>query len=467
MESRILIVDDSRSIRHQLRKILEQAENAQFQIVDVEDGLQALHYLNSVGASELPDLILLDRNMPQMTGDEVLQIIKADEVLKHIPVLILTAQIAVQELVKGLADLGAEDYLRKPCDPQELLVRIKVLIRVKRAEERTRQLNHDLIAALAEQVQAFEELKLTKVRLAETEAMAQMSKIFQKFVPLQFLKRIATEGIESIRLGNVGSESLTVLFCDIRSFTQLSEIMTPREVYNFLNSYLSRMLIPIETHGGFVDKFIGDAIMALFEHADKSHQVNNALSAAISMQEEVKIYNQHRDNCGYEAIKIGVGIHVGHVMIGTLGNDNRMDSTVLGDSVNVASRLENLTKFYGCAILVSEEVFQNLDTSTMPYWRELDFVSLKGRKQPLVIYEIFINDETFLRETKLKTQNIFHHALKQFQTCQWDNAMESFQQCLEFCPQDPVPTIFLERCHKFKLNPPASDWDGSITLDFK
>ena len=171
---------------------------------------------------------------------------------------------------------------------------------------------------------------------------------FKKFVPVQFLNRIASQGIENIELGKAQNEIITILFSDIRSFTNLSENITPQELLNFLNAYFRRMNQSIHDNHGFVDKFIGDAIMALFDLPEKSdeEEAMYGVKAAIDMQLTLKEYNRERDRAGYIPVNMGIGVHSGPVVIGTVGSEDRMDSTVLGDSVNMAARLEGLTKYY-------------------------------------------------------------------------------------------------------------------------
>lgn len=452
----ILIIDDSRTIRFQVRQTLE--ENG-FSVIEAENGKEALEWLLGRGEKQLPDLILLDRNMPTMAGDECIRVLKADEPWKHIPVLFLTTQNEIDAVVQGLSELQADDYLVKPFDPREMIARVKVLVRIKQAEDQTRD-------ALFQQKRAYAELKQTKIQLAETEAVAEMTKIFEKFVPKQFLSRIAKGGIENIELGTVESETVTTLFTDIRSFTSLAEAMTPNEVFRFLNSYLSFMTSPIEKYGGFVDKFIGDAIMALFDHGNEDDQVTNAVNAAVEMQHVLVTYNGYRANSGYRPIALGSGIHVGHVMIGTLGNDNRMDSTAIGDAVNIASRLESLTKFYHCSTIISEDVYTFLDQSQF-ICRELDCVYLKGKESAIKVYEILDALPQDVLEKKLELLPLFTEGIAQYYARNWDEAIRHHQACLSLDPHDEPSRILLDRAQQLKKTPPPEDWNGVFRFEHK
>ena len=247
MSARVMFVDDSRTIRSQVRRTLEQTEE-NYSLVEKGDGMEALQWLSGCPTQDLPDVIVLDRNMPNMSGDECIRILKKDTQWQRIPVLFLTAQSDIRQLVLGLAELGADDYLPKPFDPDELAARVKVLVRIKHAEDETQRLNKDLEQALIQQQKAFEELKETKMRLAETEAAAKYTSIFEKFVPKEFISRIAPEGLENLKFGMAESDFISIMFCDIRSFTNMSEKLSPQELVDFLNDYLKRMNTVSYTH---------------------------------------------------------------------------------------------------------------------------------------------------------------------------------------------------------------------------
>ncbi len=303
----------------------------------------------------------------------------------------------------------------------------------------------------------------------DTTKIMNMTTTFEKFVPKQFLERIATEGIETIRLGNTSTEYITILFSDIRSFTTLAEQMSPQEVFKFLNSYLARMNGPIQQNDGYIDKYIGDAIMALFDQRTGTNQqeAKSAVQAAIDMQNELQNYNRHRHNCNYPPISTGIGIHSGQVTIGTLGSENRMDTTAIGDTVNIASRLERLTKYYNVSIIISSATFQLLEDDDSILWRKLDYVGVKGKTELINIFEIFNSDLEFIKEKKQEIVNQFHEGLTMFHTQQWSDAIKLFQECLSIYPRDLVSQMYLKRSLKFKDHPPSSDWNGALMFKHK
>ena len=461
MTSSIVIVDDSRSIRGHVRRVLESAPE-EFQVIEHEDGLHALRWLSTLSPNKLPDLILLDRNMPQISGDECIRILKADSLWKTIPVLFLTAQVSVQNLVQGLVQLAADDYLPKPFAADELIARVQVLLRMKKAEDQSRELNRQLQHALDEQVIAYQELKTTKLKLAETEAANRLTRLFEKFVPKGFLERIAPEGLESLRFGTAESDDATILFSDIRSFTDLSEPMSPQELMDFLNDYLKMMNMSIMVNHGFVDKFIGDAVMAIFDRTEQSSSdARNALNAGMGMLQVLGTMNQKRKRQGQVPISIGIGIHTGPVVFGTLGFEERMDSTVLGDAVNLASRLESLTKYYGASLLFSDQTFEALgDEKENLLIRKIDTVMVKGRKQPVTIYELFNSDSPDVQSAKKMVMQSLEKPLSLYRQKKWMEAEQLFTDLARNQPLDSLPTIYVERCQNLLENSPSDDWAG-------
>ncbi|MDM8565178.1 bacteriohemerythrin [Candidatus Halobeggiatoa sp. HSG11] len=303
-------------------------------------------------------------------------------------------------------------------------------------------------------------------QLAESEKIASMTRTFEKFVPVQFLRRIAASGIENIELGNAQIENITILFSDIRSFTNLSETMPPKDLLQFLNQYLDRMNNIIHLNNGFIDKFIGDAIMALFDRTINSESVaaNDAILAAIAMHQIRIEYNRYREAMNRVPIDIGIGIHTGEVILGTVGSKQRMDSTVLGDNVNLTSRLESLTKIYGVNIIASHNTISLLGNSNPFKFRELDRVKVKGKTEITRIYEIFNCDLPEIQELKAKTAPIITAGLYHRENQQWDDALAAFQKALDIYREDRAIKHHIEYCLLLRENPPSSNWDGAIDL---
>ena len=205
---------------------------------------------------------------------------------------------------------------------------------------------------------------------------------FERFVPRQFLEHLGHRSVEDVVPGDAVREEITVLFNDLRGFTALSESLSVEENFQFINEYVRAMQPAIARHGGFIDKFIGDAIMALFSKPD------DAVAAALAMREALDELNAGRKARGQSPVEMGIGLNTGELMLGTVGTADWMDTTVMGDTVNLASRLEGLTREYRVKVLVSEFTYKTLGDSDRFNFRELDLVRVKGKQRPVRIYEL-------------------------------------------------------------------------------
>jgi class 3 adenylate cyclase len=239
---------------------------------------------------------------------------------------------------------------------------------------------------------------------------------------------------------------MSVLFSDIRDFTSLSETMTPEENFQFINAYLSRMEPAITENFGFIDKYIGDAIMALFNGS-----ADDAVKAGIAMLEQLNDYNSTRTRPDRAPLQIGIGINTGTLMLGTVGGQNRMDSTVISDAVNLASRVENLTKEYGVSMLITHNTFVQLNE--VYDFRLIDRVKVKGKSRMVTVYEIFAADPPQLRQKKLDTKTMFEQALVLYNINKFVEATKLFSACLQINPGDNVAQIYMKRCLKLAIAP--------------
>ncbi|HEY9704770.1 MAG TPA: adenylate/guanylate cyclase domain-containing protein, partial [Allocoleopsis sp.] len=274
------------------------------------------------------------------------------------------------------------------------------------------------------------------------ESESQLTNAAKRFVPNEFLALLGKESIVEIELGDNVELEMSVLFSDIRDFTSLSEKMTPAENFKFINSYLSRMETVITQNNGFIDKYIGDAIMALFNGS-----ADDAVIGGIDMLNQIILYNQHRANFDYPPIGIGIGINTGLLMLGTVGSENRMDTTVISDAVNLASRVESLTKNYGVNLLITHQTFFKLQNPDKYHIREIDTVQVKGKSEWITIYEVFDADLPEIRQAKLLTKRDFEQALLLYKQQKYTEALKGFEHCLSVNKYDKVAQIYLQRCH--------------------
>ena len=285
---------------------------------------------------------------------------------------------------------------------------------------------------------------------------------YNYFVPHAFLKLLGKETIIDVKLGDQVQEEMSILFSDIRSFTTLSESMTPNENFNFINAYLKRVGPLIRDNNGIIDKYIGDAVMALFPN-----QPDDALFAAVQMQRKVREYNQDRAKAGYRPLVIGIGIHTGKLMLGTVGESERMNGTVISDAVNLASRLEGVTKVYAVGVVISEETIQKLKNPSKFYIRRLDKIAVKGKKEPVSIFEVFNGDpdETIL--WKHSTKDKLEEGISLYYARNFEKALEVFNELNALQHNDKVVEIYIQRCSHYLANGVNASWDGTEIMKVK
>ena len=273
-----------------------------------------------------------------------------------------------------------------------------------------------------------------------TEEIYQINQACLRFVPHQFLQLLQKKSIVDIQLGDNVRQRMSILFSDIRSFTTLSESMTPEENFQFINSYLARMEYAIDSNHGFIDKYIGDAIMALFDGS-----ADQAVKAGIAMLEQLAEYNRERTQEDKKPIQIGIGINTGDLMLGTVGGKSRMDSTVISDAVNLAHRVEELTKNYGVSLLISQYTLLKLENAHQFSFRMIDKVTVKGKSQPVIVYEVFDADLPEIKQGKLVTKSQFEEALMLCYQKLYLEASELFTDCLRINPHDTIAQIYLKQ----------------------
>ncbi|MCC3408402.1 MAG: PAS domain S-box protein [Microcoleus sp. PH2017_10_PVI_O_A] len=277
-------------------------------------------------------------------------------------------------------------------------------------------------------------------------AEEKLTDAYGRFVPHQFLHFLGYESILDVKLGDQVQKEMSVLFSDIRNFTALSEMMSPEENFQFINAYLSRMEPAITENFGFIDKYIGDAIMALFNGS-----ADDAVKAGIAMLEQLSEYNMSRSRPDRAPLQIGIGINTGSLMLGTVGGQSRMDSTVISDAVNLASRVESLTKEYGVSMLITHNTFVQLND--VYDFRLIDRVTVKGKSRMVTVYEVFTADPPELRQKKLETKTMFEQGLVFYNSDKFLEATRLFSACLQVNPGDKVAQIYMQRCVKRPIAP--------------
>lgn len=289
-----------------------------------------------------------------------------------------------------------------------------------------------------------------------------------RFVPYTMLSLLEKDDIKEIQLGDQTEKELTILFADIRDFTKLSETLTPKENFDFINSYLGQMDTVISNHGGIIDKFLGDGIMAIFPTC-----TDTAVNCSILMLKQLEKFNKSRQQKGELPTKIGIGLNTGLCMLGTVGGPSRMECTVISDAVNIASRLESLTKKYNVKLLIGENAYSSLRDTSMFSIRFIDRVIVKGKSQPQSIYEVYDSDSYKSKRLKTLTKPLFEEALANYHYKEIDTAKHLLKKCLALNPDDRPVQVYLERCEKFlekgfhegaiELNSQI-EWDSSFEV---
>jgi len=269
---------------------------------------------------------------------------------------------------------------------------------------------------------------------------------------------------EKLRLGGE-RRVLTVFFSDLAGFTSLSEKLTPEVVVTLLNRYLTAMTDIILASGGLIDKYEGDAIMAFWGAPlpQDDHAIRACL-AALDNQARLAELRQEFIQAGLPPVYARIGINTGEMIIGNMGSSQRFDFTVIGDSVNLASRLEGAGKEYGASIILSEETYRLAEERVEV--RELDLLRVKGKEFPVRIYEL-LSRKGELNETKGRVVRLFTEGLKHYRQQQWSEALSLFQQVSALVPEDGPAKTFIRRCEEFMEMPPPADWDGVYRLASK
>lgn len=440
--AKVLIVDDEFQVVQHVKELLLSFGHAFGFISKSSHLFQRLE-------NDPCDLILLDVNMPEIDGLTLLKQLKAHSTFKNIPVIMLTGDTSDQ-LVASCFELGATDFINKPIHVSTLQARIESTLGATQAKEELEEMVSGKTVELRDANTQLEDM---------CSELEYLNKAFQLFVPKPFLHRIQAQ--ESIQIGQFEEEVLSFLFADIRGYTHLAEDMTPEDNLQFLNTFFGLVEPPINKHHGFVDKYIGDSIMGLFDHEESAV---DALRAAIEMQNEIKSFNRFRVNKNMAPISFGIGINTGPAMVGLLGSSHRLDSTVIGDHVNLASRLQELTKSFQANILISHHTFNLLPEDTF-LMREVDTVKVRGRKKPVLIYDVFESDDPEIKEKKLKTKQLLFQGIVLYKSLFLSDALDRFLKCLEIFPEDGVAVNYVRRCRYFlKFPPPVEDyyWDGII-----
>ncbi len=334
-------------------------------------------------------------------------------------------------------DLERSEYIRK-IEKESLLLKRK-LERSEAQREQIEQLMDQTLLLLK---------RVTDEKLSEEER--KRLEVFRKFVPVDFLVSLGKERFEDIQLGDYLEREMTILFSDIRNFTAISERKTPKETFDFINNYLAYLEPPIHENKGFIDKFIGDAIMALF------YSTEDAVSAGVRMRQALNEYNKELA----DPIEFGLGIHTGLCMMGIIGGEGRLEGTVISDAVNLAARLENLTKRYQSSLLISEASFSKIKEKHKYETRFLGKVKVAGKSEIIEVLEILDAENDNIREQKYKSKTYLELGLQFYFDRKFNEARSQFNLALNEYPEDAVSKIYLAKSVAYSIEGVPEDWQG-------
>ncbi|MEG4168561.1 MULTISPECIES: adenylate/guanylate cyclase domain-containing protein [unclassified Microcoleus] len=307
--------------------------------------------------------------------------------------------------------------------------------------------------ALGELAQVFSHMVQTvKAREQELENLLQA---YGRFVPDEFLQFLGKQSMVDFQLGDHVSKEMAIMFSDMRSFTTMAEQMTPQENFDFINNYLQQISPEIRKHNGFIVKYIGDGVMAVFPDG-----VDDAIQAGIVKLEQLQKYNQSRKINGDIPLNIGIGIHVGDTMVGIIGDANRMQADALSDHVNLTARLEGLTKYYGVSLLISGDVVQRLSQPEKYHIRFLDRAIVKGRQEAITVCEVLDVEVEPVRSLKIQTLPIFEEGLQEYCQGNFAKAIVCFEQIVALNPDDKPSQLYLKRIQSLLQKSIPANWNG-------
>ena len=301
-------------------------------------------------------------------------------------------------------------------------------------------------------------LQMTYGFFVESRGKRQLAHLFGQYVPPELVEEMSKK-MDEINLDGEMRE-MSVLFSDVRGFTTISESLEPKELTDYINAFLTPITKVIHDNRGTIDKYMGDAVMAFWGAPleDKQHALH-ALNAAINIVERMHLLREEFAEKQWPEIHVGIGVNTGIMNVGNKGSEFRVDYTILGDAVNLGSRLEGLTKLYGVDIITSESTRHEVPEFE---YRELDRVRVKGKDKPVTIYEpLGLLENVDNAERKLLKQ--FHIGIKQYRAQNWDAAEREIFSLSQLDPDRKIYKIYLDRIMHFRQEPPGENWDGCFT----
>lgn len=509
----VLIVDDTPANIYVMKTGLEPLN---VNILTASSGNEAL----SILVRHEVAVVLLDVQMPDMDGFEVAELMRAYEETSYIPIIFVTAFDHDKNFIFRGYQAGGVDYIFKPFDINVLKSKVSVFVNLYQQKAELSRQTTALSLALLEKESLIEHIEeqnkkkdllleenqkqkkkidnhfrmrllslaglfifilligfiyysnmsfKNKELLAQSEELYKMNnyttalnEAYQKFIPYDILKLLNKESIIDVKVGDQVLKDMIVLFVDVRGYSTLAENLSSQENMELINHLLELMQNPILERHGIVNKYLGDGLMALF-HTN----ANDAVDAAIAMLKNIEEFSMQRIGEDKPPIRIGIGIDKGEMMVGTVGTKNRMEQTVVSDAVNVASRIEGMTKMYGATLLISENIYRNLINPSQYSLRLMDTVKVKGRNKNVIVYQVFDGECCATKEIHKLTMKDFAEGVLLFREKKFSEAMHAFQKVIDVNHDDITAAIYKKRCLECLTNPVESSWSHVRVLDNK
>lgn len=471
---KILVVDDKPANLLAMQKALQKISA---EVITAQSGNEALSLLLRHQFA----VILLDVNMPNMDGFETAELILQIEETKNTPIIFVTASDKnEQSAFQGYAS-GAVDYLYKPIDQKILLSKVNVFLKIYTQNIEIINNRNELENLLRKESNLLQTVKAKNIKLQKyfsificlmcfsfistilliysysqakqngqlaihAKQLKDLNIAYKRFVPSEFLDLLEKSSISDIKFGDQIMKSMWVMFTDVRDYTTITEHLSPKDNIALLNTIFSVIQPPIQEHGGIINKHLGDGLMALFPKG-----ADDAVNAAIKIQNNLRIYNESRIFKNLRAIRLGIGIDGGEVVLGTVGQQDRMETTVISDVVVSASRIEGITKIYGTNILISNTCAKALKNPENFSLRKIDKVLMKGKSKTVTIMHVLNGEHPKIQALLEKQSKQFFKARELFKNKNFILAKNNFQKLYSLNKDDIVSCLYAKRCDNLVL----------------
>ncbi|MCB9737882.1 MAG: response regulator [Deltaproteobacteria bacterium] len=429
----VLFVDDEPMVLDALRDQFRRQFSDRYDVELAQSASEALEIVQEAleDGVTIP-VIVSDHIMPGMKGDELL--VQLHGLLPRTRKILLTGQAGLDAVQRAVNEADLYRYIPKPWDRHDFELTVRGAIEAYLAEL---------------------EVERQRARLVATNAAA------SRFVPYEFLAVLGRRDLTEVSRADCALQDVTVFFSDIREFSTLVEGLTPRENLDWINEYLAAMEPPVLQNHGFVDNIIGDAILALF-----GRSADDGVRAGIAAQAALASYNEVRVARGDDPLRVGIGLNTGPILLGVYGGAERLKCGVVGDPVNLASRIEGLTKRIG-TMLISADTRAALVDPSAYQMRYVDKVVVKGRSVPTELYEVLDGLGAEEAAQKLAHREPFEAAVRTFQAGDVAAAERAFLALEALCPLDLAVPWYLQRCRRLASQGVPEGWDGVVHLEEK